>query len=358
MRVTRQNMRGCSRKHNDRNFDLEKAVHLNPNPERENVYRNIYNDTSMTFEEVERRFYEEHFQHLLDERNRKYIEYRKKDHVWDMERFISSKQYAPENTLFQIGNRDEHIGTDLQAVYEFTRTNVEHAIVQKYGRLPYVTLDSAIHFDETTPHVHERKVWVYHDEQGRECIGQEKALEEIGIQLPNPDMPVSRTNNRKMTFDAEILKLTQEVVKSFGYDIETEPVPTRKTRKKQCNLEEYIRDENERLIKENKSLERQIASKEEQLSNTEERLRDTEERLRRSEDRVARLEEQERLVEHRISRLQEKATQAEEIIARAEEAGGRWEQATFLSRKQQKDMVRTQLRQEFHLQTPFDDFDR
>ena len=351
MRVTRQNLRGCSRKHNDRNFDIEKAAHLNPNPEQENVYRNIYNDTSMTFEEVERRFYEEHFRHMLDERNQKCIERREKNRVWTMEQFMTATRYSPENTLFQIGNRDEHIGTDLQAVYEFTRANVEHAIIQKYGRLPYVTLDSAIHFDETTPHVHERKVWIYHDEQGRECIGQEKALEEIGVQLPNPDMPMSRTNNRKMTFDAEILKLTQEVVKSFGYDIETEPIPSRRAGKRQRSIEEYIRDKNEGLIRENMSLERQIASGEKQLS-------DTEERLRRSEDHVASMEERERLVERRISKLQEKATQAEELIARAETVAGRWEQATFLSRKQQKDMTRTQLREEHHLQTPFDDFGR
>ena len=39
---------------------------------------------------------------------------------------------------------------------------------------------------------------------GELCPQQEKALEELGIPLPNPDKPKGRHNNRKQTFDAAV----------------------------------------------------------------------------------------------------------------------------------------------------------
>ena len=47
-----------SAKHNDRNFDIENAPHIDINRTNENVYINRYKD--MTFEEGERKYYEVH----------------------------------------------------------------------------------------------------------------------------------------------------------------------------------------------------------------------------------------------------------------------------------------------------------
>lgn len=358
MRVTRQNKRGCSRKHNDRNFDTEKALHLNPNPPRENIYENIYKDNSLTFEEAELRFYKEHFQHLLDERNQKCIDRREMKRIWTMEQFISAKRYAPENTIFQVGNKDEHIGGDFVPVYDWVNGAIEHSIKEKYGRLPYVILDSAIHYDERTPHVHERKVWIYHDEKGRECIGQEKALEEIGVPLPDPNAPVSRTNNRKMVFDAEVLAITQEAVQHLGFDIETEPVPERRTRKKDRELEEYIRDKNEELIEANKRLERENKRLEREIEMSAEKTREAEARAEIAEENRQQSEQRAQEAEMRYQRVSKKAEQAEIIISTAESLAGKWEQATFLDKSAKKRMVKQQTREEHNLQTPFEDFDR
>ena len=46
-------------KHNDRNFDVEKADNIDIERSAGNVYWNVYNDPTMTFEQAELRFYEE-----------------------------------------------------------------------------------------------------------------------------------------------------------------------------------------------------------------------------------------------------------------------------------------------------------
>lgn len=56
-----------------------------------------------------------------------------------------------------------------------------------------------MHFDEKTPHVHERAIMDVKDKDGHFIIAQEKALREAGIELPDPSKPEGRYNNRKIT---------------------------------------------------------------------------------------------------------------------------------------------------------------
>ena len=50
----------------------------------------------------------------------------------------------------------------------------------------------------------------------------EKALEALGFDLPDPDKPLSRRNNRKITFDAACRKMLFEIAKRHGLDLEEE----------------------------------------------------------------------------------------------------------------------------------------
>ena len=63
-------------------------------------------------------------------------------------------------------------------------------------------LDWALHLDESTPHIHERHVFDCENKYGEVAPQQEKALEALGFDLPDPGKPLSRRNNRKITFDA------------------------------------------------------------------------------------------------------------------------------------------------------------
>ena len=58
---------------------------------------------------------------------------------------------------------------------------------------------------------------------GRLCPQQEKALEELGIPLPNPEKPKGRNNNRKQTFDAVCRTILFDIARRHGLHLDQEP---------------------------------------------------------------------------------------------------------------------------------------
>ena len=79
-----------------------------------------------------------------------------------------------------------------------------------------------MHLDESTPHIHERHVFDCENKYGEVAPQQEKALETLGFELPDPDKPLSRRNNRKISFDAACRKMLFEIAKRHGLDLEEE----------------------------------------------------------------------------------------------------------------------------------------
>ena len=72
---------------------------------------------------------------------------------------------------------------------------------ERFGSHVHI-LNWALHLDESTPHIHERHVFDCENQYGEIAPQQEKALEALGFELPEPEKPVGRKNNRKMTFDS------------------------------------------------------------------------------------------------------------------------------------------------------------
>ena len=83
-------------------------------------------------------------------------------------------------------------------------------------------LDWALHLDESTPHIHERHVFDCENKYGEVAPQQEKALEALSFELPDPIKPISRRNNRKITFDAACRKMLFEIAKRHGLELEEE----------------------------------------------------------------------------------------------------------------------------------------
>ena len=83
-------------------------------------------------------------------------------------------------------------------------------------------LDWALHLDESTPHIHERHVFDCENKYGEIAPQQEKALEALGFDLPDPGKPLSRRNNRKITFDAACRKMLFDIAKRHGLELEEE----------------------------------------------------------------------------------------------------------------------------------------
>ena len=93
---------------------------------------------------------------------------------------------------------------------------------ERFGSHVHI-LNWALHLDESTPHIHERHVFDCENQYGEIAPQQEKALEALGFELPEPEKPVGRKNNRKMTFDSACRVLLFDVAKKHGLQLEEEP---------------------------------------------------------------------------------------------------------------------------------------
>lgn len=226
MRMTIHNGRAgkngtYSPKHNDRNFDISSAEHIDPERMPGNVYWNWTGRKDVSFEDCEKAFYEEHCRAHLDAVNQRHREQRHPERVRDMDAYRTARQTCPEETLFMIGNRDEHLPPKtLRAICERLKDWEENTVSG------LKVLDFALHVDEQgAPHIHMRRAWIYRDENNVESISQSKALQATGIPLPHPDKPAGRHNNRKQSFSAMERQALYEICRGYGLEslLETKP---------------------------------------------------------------------------------------------------------------------------------------
>lgn len=205
--------------HNDRKFDLDKAEHINQERTKENVYWHYLQNENpdMDFTTAEKTFYEQHFSKSLEARNKSYIRHGNSKQVKSMEQYM--QEHCPEETIWMIGNSDEKLPVKfLQNIWKEQRAWMESEFPQMK------ILDFAIHVDEQGQnHLHERHVFIGHDKAGREVVGQNKALAEMGISAPNPEKSIGRHNNAKMTYTAKCREHFQEICKRHGLEIEVQP---------------------------------------------------------------------------------------------------------------------------------------
>ena len=217
-------------KHNDRSFNLANSEHIDPERVKGNIYWDCFHgfrsaldpqdpdDLAATFSEVERQFYENHYTDFVEGQNGRNAKIRHTERNRSIPDLLSSRKTCPEETIYQLGTLDEHASAEdlLNIVTEF----IEEFKV-KFGEHVHV-LDWALHLDESTPHIHERHVFDCENKYGEVAPQQEKALEALGFDLPDPNKPLSRRNNRKITFDAACRKMLFEIAKRHGLELEEE----------------------------------------------------------------------------------------------------------------------------------------
>lgn len=217
----------CGRaEHNDRSFmekerEREDDGHIDSSRSNQN-WSQSWNGKA--FEQAELDFYEKNYRKSLDWTNENYKRNGHPERCRTMYQMLHSKRYCPEEMILQIGKSGDTVSKSelLACVKDYVEI-----INSLYGENLHV-LDISFHLDETTPHVHIRRVWDYETPDGIRKIGQEKSLEAMGISLPDPSKKPGRYNSRKMTFDKECRRTWQDVCKRHGLFIETEP-PSKKT---------------------------------------------------------------------------------------------------------------------------------
>lgn len=226
-------------KHNDRNFNISHAEHIDPERVKDNRYWNWTGNPETTFEAAEIAFYEKHISAHLDAQNARYRAQRHAERAKTMDEYRKSPQTCPEEVILQIGKRGDTIPADMMARIIQEQINWEQ---KQFPGLK--VLDVALHMDEQgAPHIHERRAWVYTDKDGNLAISQNKALEQMGVEPPNPDRPRGRYNNRKQTFSRMCREHLLQICKAHGLEIEE--IPQEKSRSGRT-LEDYQAGEAER----------------------------------------------------------------------------------------------------------------
>ena len=233
LKLTRHNGRAGAHgtynpKHNDRSFNLANSEHIDPERAKGNIYWDCFhgfrsalappdpNDLAATFSEVERQFYESRYTTFIESQNERNAKIRHTERNRSIPDLLSSRKTCPEETIYQLGTLDEHASAEdlLNIVTEFI-----DEFKARFGDHVHV-LDWALHLDESTPHIHERHVFDCENRYGEVAPQQEKALEALGFDLPDPDKPLSRRNNRKISFDAACRKMLFEIAKRHGLELE------------------------------------------------------------------------------------------------------------------------------------------
>ena len=202
MKLTRHNGRSGKHgtynpRHNDRRFDVENSEHIDAQRARKNVYWDCYRgfttpefrenpeQPDFSFEEIERMYYYEHYSDHVDAQNARNEKTRHTERNSTVEDLLKNNKTCPEESIYQIGTMEESVppGTLALIVSEFYEE-----FERRFGSHIHI-LDWALHLDEGTPHIHERHVFDCKNRYGELCPQQEKALEELGFELPDPNKP-------------------------------------------------------------------------------------------------------------------------------------------------------------------------
>lgn len=227
-------------KHNDRQFDIKNAEHIDPERVKNNRYWNWTGNPETTFEAAEAAFYEKHIKRHLDAQNARYRAQRHAERAKTMDEYRKSPQTCPEEVILQIGKMGDTIPADMMARI------IQEQINWEQQQFPGVkVLDVALHMDEQgAPHIHERRAWIYTNKDGNLAISQNKALEQMGVELPNPNRPRGRFNNRKQTFSRMCREHLLQICREHGLEIEE--IPQEKSRSGLSHVAYMTRQEEEK----------------------------------------------------------------------------------------------------------------
>lgn len=226
-------------KHNDRQFDIRNAEHIDPERVKDNRYWN-WTGKEITFEAAEQIFYEKYIRKHLDAQNARYRAQRHAERAKTMDEYRRSPQTCPEEVILMIGKAGDTIPADMMARI------IQEQINWEQQQFPGVkVLDVALHMDEQgAPHIHERRAWVYTDKDGSLAISQNRSLEQMGVELPNPDKPRSRFNNRKQVFSRMCREHLLQICREHGLEIEE--IPQEKSKSGLSHVAYMTRQEEEK----------------------------------------------------------------------------------------------------------------
>ena len=207
-------------KHNDRQFDVSQASHIDAEKSAQNIYWSYYD--GMTFESCEQKYYEDRFGEALNLQNEKYVQKRQYGYMRTMDEYRQNEKTCPEEQVIYIGDKKDNVGPDL------LKKIVEEQIQWERETYPNVViLNYALHVDEQgAPHYHKRQVWEAVDKNGNMIVSQTKALKAMGI---GADKKGTRYDNAKQVYTAQCREHFEGLCRQYGVEITTERLEKSKT---------------------------------------------------------------------------------------------------------------------------------
>lgn len=236
MKASMHNGREGSGRHNDRTFlqgkseheRQEMAPHIDAARTADNMTWRVgskgwHKGTGGDIEAAERDYYRRRYGAAQEAKNARYKAQRHPERCKTTDDLYTGRLTRPEEQILQIGSKDEQVPPEIfrACVRDYVRALNDWN--KMHGRHMQI-LSISIHFDETSPHTHIRRVWEYDSKDGR-ALGQDKALQAAGVPLPDPGKAKGRHNNRKMTFDAQMRDKWLDICEAHGLQIDREPVP-------------------------------------------------------------------------------------------------------------------------------------
>ena len=268
-------------KHNDRNFNLNNATHIDQTRQNDNFYINRYLDDGITFEECERRYFQENYLQGLEAQNEKYRKRRQYGYIRSIDDLMKAEKTQVKEMILQIGNKDNHTDKEvlLQCIHQFNEE-----FNKRYGTNAHI-LDIAIHNDEATPHAHIRFICDYIDKDGLKKISTDKALKKLGIKPPKENAKADRYNNALQTFTEQIRHIWNTIIKRNGIELDE---TVKSASQKHLSVLEY---KNKQLQEEIDDHNRQLAGQDLEISQKQNVLYELDKQIRTKKKKLEELEQ-------------------------------------------------------------------
>ncbi len=205
--------------HNDRNFDVSKASHIDSERSHLNrywVYNGMY---GVPFKEVERTFYKEKFQEYVDNSNERYIRNRNYKNVRDIDTYREQRNSRPEDKILQIGNMIKSL--DGETLWKIA-LEYKEKFMKAYGDNCQI-VDMALHMDEEVPHIHIRRVWFARNDYGETRVSERGALAELGFERNDMSKSENKKNNPKITQTQLDRQILINICKEHNLELDLEP---------------------------------------------------------------------------------------------------------------------------------------
>ena len=318
--IRRDNIEGYDDRHINRDLSDINIYVYNNDVQADGVhlakqeFSELLKDKAFSGDAHAKEIYAELYESGLEARNQTYIKQGHKERCKTILSYTDEKghlvkgwyddeKYRARETIIQIGNHKdttldaEHI-EDIKKVRDELQTCIEQYALEyteKYGS-NYKVLNWTIHCDEIengSVHAHLQDTFFIKDKDGNFTPNQNKALEQMGVKLPNPEKKKSLHNSLIKSFTAEQRQRFTEICKEHGLEVElydaakiTERNDSKTLHQNTIHLDAEIEEKQKQVEKLQDSID-ELTPERDRLSSERENLKNEIEELTSKKDSVS-----------------------------------------------------------------------